>query len=284
MRYFVLDTNIIIRDPSVITVWSPNFRIIVPDIVIEEISILKNKHNKNFNKVFAQLEESLVKEMIIKTHISNFALKDNKDNLDNSRLSRVDLILASYTKGLLTEGKDAVLVTHDRALQDHALTLGVKTINLSQLRQELFSSKVTKVEEIGEAQTIIEYQKNRSKIGLVLAARILVITLTGFYFRNFIFNTFHVWGPIVIPLAGFALYWFRCKTRLHYGMVECVVGFLYSGLVVQQNLNNKSFDSVENLKIIAALYIIVRGLDNISAGLKGSLVEPRWRKFFGDNV
>jgi hypothetical protein len=62
-----------------------------------------------------------------------------------------------------------------------------------------------------------------------------------------------------------------------YGVFECLVGMVTAGYFI--NILN-SDDPAPVFSLLAALYIIVRGADNIHKSLKGAPSEMRWNKIF----
>jgi hypothetical protein len=76
---------------------------------------------------------------------------------------------------------------------------------------------------------------------------------------------------VIIPFLGLLLYWFRCVLPIPYGITELIIGIItavQAFLLIQNGLINETKPSLEiMLKLAAGLYIIVRGMDNISKGL-----------------
>ena len=94
-----------------------------------------------------------------------------------------------------------------------------------------------------------------------------------------------------LVFAGVALYQLRRAFRLYYGLIEIAVGVLLLYLTVKILLYGHSqlsgyFSDNErklsvSLQIGAALYVLVRGLDNICAGLRpGSWTRKCWDRIF----
>jgi len=74
----------------------------------------------------------------------------------------------------------------------------------------------------------------------------------------------NVVGIIVIFLFGFSLYWFKRKAKLVYGIVE-VAFALVAGW---QGVTKTSESGIsEAVALIASVYFVVRGMDNIYVGL-----------------
>lgn len=86
---------------------------------------------------------------------------------------------------------------------------------------------------------------------------------------------------ITIALAGTALYAWRERWRLSYGISELLVGVTASYKVfADQNILERFVDQVAYLQLIAGLYIMVRGFDNIAKGLEPTPLGPKWKRFF----
>ena len=66
---------------------------------------------------------------------------------------------------------------------------------------------------------------------------------------------------------------------MFYGTLEFLFGFYISTRV----LTEKDFDYavigiVEIIQIVGGIYVMVRGLSNIDDGIKGTRLEPKWKK------
>ncbi len=88
------------------------------------------------------------------------------------------------------------------------------------------------------------------------------------------------WPLAGICSAGFLLFLWRERLRLSYGILEVVVGAITSYAVFPTRFSDGAPDSVIYLQLLAGLYIIVRGLDNIGKGLVGTVAERGWRRIF----
>lgn len=101
----------------------------------------------------------------------------------------------------------------------------------------------------------------------------------------------------MILSAGIVLYWFRENWRLLYGCFEVVVGFalasreigtvvysmagVFANEFLEDDANAPVFATdlevtVFILQLIAGLYVIVRGLDNIGQSFRGKPAEKTW--------
>lgn len=100
---------------------------------------------------------------------------------------------------------------------------------------------------------------------------------------SFLLETFPAWGlALLVGIAGIALYQFRCRARLYYGIVECSIGIWVGYESVPKGVASDYFRNL--LPFVVALYIIVRGLDNIGKAAEGNpSLHQYWRKWFGPN-
>lgn len=86
--------------------------------------------------------------------------------------------------------------------------------------------------------------------------------------------------PLLIFLGGL-LYKVRRNAPLLYGATECSVGIMTISVTVL-GLRATGIDSVNFLKIVGGLYIIVRGLDNIGKYSKYiGFARNQWNRLFG---
>jgi hypothetical protein len=91
--------------------------------------------------------------------------------------------------------------------------------------------------------------------------------------------------PLVGSLLGFTLYLIRTIARVEYGMVEIMFG----GIGMVGAANAVTSDTATLLiQVAGGIYIIVRGLDNIKAGLNGPentthFIRPLWNYIYGDD-
>ena len=84
-------------------------------------------------------------------------------------------------------------------------------------------------------------------------------------------------------LAGVAVYFFRCRRLIVYGQLEVLVGIAGAAYVVNQILGKADGNMAIVFTWAAAIYVIVRGLDNWYKGLQRH--RPQWnRLFFGKDV
>jgi hypothetical protein len=84
----------------------------------------------------------------------------------------------------------------------------------------------------------------------------------------------NIWGTLAaILLAGIIAYIFRARGRLAYGFFEFTFGFILAARVFWPKFDYASLAPSDYLQILAGVYVMVRGLDNIQKGSKGTVAE-----------
>jgi hypothetical protein len=73
----------------------------------------------------------------------------------------------------------------------------------------------------------------------------------------------------VILGAGLALYAIRARFPVGYGVGELVIGSLATINVFFPTFDDQGLNRAAWLQVLAGLYVMVRGLDNIGEGLEG---------------
>ena len=113
--------------------------------------------------------------------------------------------------------------------------------------------------------------------GFLFGVLTTIILLLLWMNKNTISQSAPVWGLTLASASlGVFLFWFRSRYRLYYGIVEVLFGLL----ATTRSANPTSYDSTFVVQIIAGIYIIVRGLDNVEKGIEGLRIELPWRRFF----
>ncbi|MFJ8415029.1 MULTISPECIES: PIN domain-containing protein [Bacillus cereus group] len=284
-KHIVLDTNIIIRFPKILNTDSKALKLSIPSIVIVELKRLAAKGGE-WKELSSVVDYALNNEMVI---ITEHNIKDDNDliislNNEKNKLDAPDLVILNLTRKLKEKGEDVVLATEDKALQQACSSLGIEYIGLRELKEgfnELSNKKSSpvfekKIEEL-EKQSIKKVVLNI----LFLCVFAIIMFLFGRYYNDVI-NHVSIWGKILLLIAfAFITYWARCNLRLAYGLAEFSLG-----IHIAYPLFNFSSISSTYLSLLAALFIMIRGLDNITTGISetryiaGTVVEKGWKFLF----
>ena len=98
-----------------------------------------------------------------------------------------------------------------------------------------------------------------------------------------IVRTVTVWGTFAaLAIVGTCLYALRGRFRLTYGVAESTIGFVTAAKVFAPTFNFGTVDWRDLLSILAGLYVVVRGLDNVGKALEATSYESAWRRFSGE--
>lgn len=99
-----------------------------------------------------------------------------------------------------------------------------------------------------------------------------------------ILTSINIWAIIFsLIILALTLYILREKWRLPYGFLEFSVGIFTVFTVFfpsKFNLGSVLFDSVFFVKILGAVYIMVRGIDNMMIAIKDTRIGLMLRNFF----
>lgn len=91
----------------------------------------------------------------------------------------------------------------------------------------------------------------------------------------------HIAASSLFILFGFVAYFCRCRAQLLYGCIEVFAALIFAAAFLYSiNVQNFRFFSAI-VGLLAATYVIVRGLDNIEKGLAELPNQHRqWRRFW----
>lgn len=294
MRHFILDTNIIIQNPAILAKGNEQVRFVIPESVILELASFE--HSRESSGQILDLVQNALQHGAYQLSVppSEVFKSPQLERIPPYRLSAADLAIAKsvdyYQRQLYPKDKfpetidDTFFVTDDKPLAHYIEFLGVKTIGSRELEAKLRNSTITNQDINRKASFITLLQRRELIIGIVVG--ILVSLVANLIVANLytILTSINVWGTIaLIPLAGIALFWFRSKNRLAYGIAEVLFG-LFTGLrVFIPNFNYSQLDTTGFVQIAGGLYIMVRGMDNIGKRLIGTRFETTWKRFFGES-
>jgi hypothetical protein len=284
MKRLILDTNILFKDPSILTRWSSNFKIIIPDIVLEEAGKVSGRLPGTENLLHL-VDNATAKGFVKIAKVDRNKYPYNPDN-NNNRISHVDFQLAKFAKDYSKDKNETFLVTEDRLLLKYANDIGVKTLNLFALQNELLSFKTVNIDEVEKGKTISQFQFRH--LAISFATGVLLTTVSFLIYKNIdtIFSKAPIWGSALSLLTvAFVFYWVRANYRIGYAIAEFSFG-LYSSFWALSpyspdfDLSILTTNLPKIFSLVGGIYVMVRGLTNFGDGIKGTLVENYWRKVF----
>lgn len=312
MEYIILDTNVITRYPKILAIRNPELKLIIPIEVLMELSNNSKGLGKIFTDRL-DLIEMARKENLVEIWHSNpsptveaITFTSSGSPVENFIVRIADSLKEDHQiVRVATLDKEVISVMQKNQIEvlspeniEHLLSsfqipaskikgrlvAAVKHILLdiygsySNYLPKAWTQKLIAEFENLEAQVLLFEEKELGRILRQALFSILVLILGFIAYNNFqhIVNTIQVWGTIVaIIVIGLALFVFREKLRLSYGIVELAVGVISILTLFQSSHFNYAeidFNMDFNIKLLGGLYIMVRGQDNILKALKGTKV------------
>ncbi|MEC5173383.1 PIN domain-containing protein [Chryseobacterium nepalense] len=286
MKRYILDTNIIIKDSSLLTKWSSNYRLIIPDVIFEET--IKVYGRLTDSKSLIHLIENSESKGFIKIVNINRNKYDFSERIsENFDISYIDFQIAQFAKDYSKNNPDTFLVTDDRKLTAYAEYLGIKTQNLFGFQSDIRSNKTVDISEIGTTSNIKKFQFRHLTISFFSGISLTI--LSYLVYKNFdtLTKQFPVWGTItILTVIPFIFYWFRSNLRIAYAIAEFSFGYLSVLYVTSPFAADFEISNIYKITVVipilGGIYVMVRGLDNFSKGLQGTLLERPWKKMFKD--
>ncbi|RXK13087.1 twitching motility protein PilT [Halarcobacter mediterraneus] len=273
---YIIDTNILIQYPQILSRIESR-EMVIPKSVMDELYMFgpKTKMPDIFKFVSSFIDNGIKIIHAPKNPTKNISELDKS----NYKLSDSDIDTLYIA---LEESKTNVpiVVTDDLKFAKVLKKNGVKTITGKVFLDE--SDNETINEEVkNSANKIVSSQKKQLFISFFLGIFASILGNLIYFYLNIIISTITVWGTLVaLPIVGIILFWFRENFRLSYGVFEFFAGIIMSLYVFFPLFNYSTLGPKEGLQILAGLYVMVRGLDNIGKAIIGTRIEPLWEKFF----
>ena len=272
MAHIILDSNIIINYPEVLSYAQEGTKLIVPDLVLEEIL--------NFQSTGGRQLGSLLQDAQKQGTIVFTATPRPNEKLQGSVLvSYTDFMVAGYAKYLQEQGNDVVLATEDKKLVAFAGANAIRTYDTAALITH-FARNSRQVQSIQKQADRIESKARWSYLINILIT-VLLLVLLVWLIRNYGDLVDKLAKPFLVVLLivlGFVLFEVRQKRRQLYGFFELGFGILTIVVCMYPSIILENWDAY--LTIIAGLYVIVRGLDNIHIGSEGKSLGSIFKKMF----
>ena len=273
----LLDTNIIILDPTLLAKKHEGVSLIVPFPV--RLELATTSFVREGVSSIAALLDSAVKQNLVQI----YRLKTIPSIDTSERLSGTDIELITAVQELHAKGEDVRLATQDRVLIRVAASLGITVIDLTQLRKILSTEAELDKKLESEAKRILSSQTRTLLIGILGGILSNIVALAIWANRSFIVAKIPIWGTFaLVLLSGLVLYTLRGRFRLQYGVFEFIFGVVLATKVFWPDFDYAKLKPTDILQALAGVYVMVRGLDNIGHALKGSRFALYWSKFSGE--
>ncbi len=273
--YLFLDANILIRFPELLALGQADVRFAIPQIVVDE---LERRPPASLSKGWGALLSKAVEAG--RAEIMQGPRFDWAE-LNRKRLDPQDTLLLESARQfkLVHPDERVVLVSDDQNLIMQAAKLGLE-----------YATGATVFDLIGTGPQTGERNdlKNAAQLirkdsfifllrGFALGICVSLGIWVAYQFRSEIISAFPVWGLVLLALVGgAALFGFRSRRRLAYGIVEICFGLF----AVAKQASPTNYDALFLIQVAAGLYIIVRGFDNVEKSISGTRIDPVWRRIF----
>jgi hypothetical protein len=287
MKKFILDTNIIINDPSLLKQWSPRCQIYLPSFVLREVNNFGKRSKVNADaaeELHKLIEDALARGFIRFAYIDPKQFQRPAPGLFRTRrITTNDYLLAHFTLefSMIKEGKGVSMVTDDVALYNYAKSLGMNTLNLKEFHSELAHFKTVSLDEVGVRAAAGGYWFLHALAPLAAGA---LLALAAGLFINFFGLISAVLGGgamvALIAVLAFMLLFIRSRWRLSYSILQLLLGLfvLYEGL---GDVINASAPALL-VTLLAGIFLIMTGLDNLGKRAKGTFLEKYRAIIFKD--
>ena len=286
MRHIILDTNIILQIPEILSQNIENVKLIIPDTVLNEIRniTVHGNYSQDLRKLIYDAANTDFVEVFDARSLIGTKF-DSKFYFE--KLSSNDVILIKFYESYIKDiNPDSVLATDDKPLIVFLKQLKLNVITSNELRKLFLSAKTTSKQLLNEIEELKKQFKKRIFLSFVAGILLTLVIVLAYFYIEQIVATLNIWGTIaIIPLMGIIFFYIRALWRLFYGVTEFLVGIFTALLIFLPSFDYNTLTSKPFyfLQILGGLYIMVRGLDNIGKGLRATKFEKLWRQIFGNN-
>jgi len=277
---YVLDTNAIIQSPEVLA-WARRQKLLIPKAVLDELTARGREHIRTVVRTL--INEALNAGAEIIDAPSHLKIDLIASDRNAQRLSGADIAVARTAIGLSESGMPVCVVTLDRALVTFLQSRSIRCITPREFLEE-HSTSSTDPELLQSARSISSEQKTYMVLSALLGAGVTLGATAAYSNAALLLSTISVWGTIsALLMCGIGLFWYRQNYRLSYGVFEFLVGVIMAIYAFFPKFDYSTIGIAHGLQVIAGLYVMVRGLDNVGTGLQGTKLESYWNRMFGRN-
>ncbi|HCE2452892.1 TPA: hypothetical protein NGU14_004545 [Vibrio parahaemolyticus] len=277
---FIIDTNVLIQNPEVLSRGAKH-NLIIPRAVFDELS-LAGKGSRWRDITTLLLLSADRGRVAIESASSDYEFRFNPSDRNAQGLNGTDFetVRLALEYAEKNTADSPCVVTNDRALAFFLSDFKVDVISgeafLEQSKYESINEDIK-----DKAAKVVSSQKRYLTISFTLGIVTSILASLLYSNINQIVETISVWGTLIgLPVLGVMLFWYRENYRLSYGTFEFCVGVLMSYYVFIPNFDYEILGVTEGIQILGGLYVMVRGLDNIAKAIVGTRLEPLWKKLF----
>ena len=284
MQYVVLDTNIILSFPQILSMRLTDVRLVIPFEIQQEIMRVGSFGPGSRTDLLSGLYHAAVEEGIVDIKPPADLVEVMFEVMREHRMSDGDVGVLATTLDLKKEGKDVRIATEDIPLRRVAEKKNIAVLRLEDIKAMAIAGTTVARLDV-QARTVSRAQTRGLIIGFCVGALVSGLVFLVWHFFRDLARTVPVWGTLIgIALAGAALFWCRGRLRFAYGIAETVVGFAIAAKVFWPSFDYAGLDAWSFLQILGGVYVMVRGQDNIGRSLKGTRFHASWIKYSGDRT
>lgn len=275
MKDIILDTNIIIDDPTILARSKEGVRLIVPSAVLVQAEAFSAARNSDLAALLRR-SAAAGKVTIVPSSNLPIVVRGGPRGIDY-----IDVEVLSVALHNKQSNSDTVLATRDLELRSMAVQSGLEVIDTDGLRRLLVSPIEPDPTILGDAKSVTRRLWVNGIFNFVVGAATSLLAVVLNEYRDVVAtHLISVAGVIGIPTAGILLFWIRSRWRWGYGSAEFIIGVLITYNGFHSVLAKDKVDAMEIIKLSSGLYVMVRGLDNFGKGLKGYSLESKWKRVF----
>jgi len=279
----LLDTNILIEDPSILSKKKKDIIFATTRSVLHQLNMWADRYS-GWQSI-SSIVNSAIAKGILQVHDTNFP--PDKE-VYGYKLSPTDVDLVQYAIKLKAAKSEVAIATNDHDILDIDKKYNIKTLNITELRA-LFSKNDKDVSINVELKRQTDTWSRYQKLSIFLSFSAALLSIIAFFSSltmnkiDKLISTISIWGTILLVFAvGLGVYAIRGRFRLFYGFLEFFFGFALVIRVFWPNFDYSQLKTVDLIQIVGAIYIMIRGQDNIGISLRGRKFERYWKKFSGE--
>ena len=286
---YIFNISTIFNYPEILTTRVPNVHLWIPsfemDLIISKksifetyyklIELIKLSSQEGFIKIIncSNIDE-LKAEVLVMTRKNEYVKSAFSINVNHSEENNESIYFVSH------ESNDYVM--------DSGRFVFIQRFNLYwKGTSKKYENYIIRSSKLNRKIIIYNFRKGLNLVSNLIIA-LAYVTIAVFVIINFryILNRIGVFGVIFsFIFLGFWLFKFRERHRLIYGFAEVlfgILGIIWPFYQFDFDYSKLSLDIDLGFKIIAGLYIMVRGQDNVDKGLTGTF-EGKWLKELSEN-
>lgn len=274
----LLDTNVFVNRPQILSYDLPDTEYVTTPGVLADLERLQTRPGSR--RPFAELVRTTLDAGKLKV-VSAPPTFPLEPVMSRGRFDPTETELLTVAK-YLAQAQSVMLVTDDVILIREATAVGVPATSATAFLASIPATSTQHADVAQKAATAARFTAHHLLLSAIAGVLATVGAILVVQNVERIVGTVNVWGTIVLLIGlGLALFWFRSRWRLAYGLFEYLVGVVGTVVVFFPAFDYAQLTTAQGLQVLGGLYVMVRGLDNIGKGLEGTKWAGIWSRVFG---